>query len=357
MLFIRQNSTDKVVIGPVVAVGDGFTPVTTLVLTGAGAADEAEAILHNNGTVVDISAYTFAAIAVADGYYHLTLAAGISGTVGHMTVVINDDSLCLPVRADFLVLPANVYDSLVLGTDLIDVNTAQWLGTAVELGYSSSLPKVDGTGAMGLAYCVVESTGALSETCIELGTMTPAYRDANASVLAFVGGMLHFLTGDCAGESQRIITFNGQGSGHWDITVASAFSTTPSATDKCLLIPAVSVSKLVDNVITAAAINAAAIDNAALAADIGTTVYASNKIALAVRKALDEIKLDHLLAVADADDVVDNAALAKLASTDGNWSNFVDTTDSLQSIRDALVAGIIKALADDGGKLKRRKDK
>jgi len=112
MLFIRQNSTDKVVIGPVVAVGDGFSPITTLVLTGAGAADEAEAILHNNGTVVDISAYTFAAIAVADGYYHLTLAAGISGTVGHMTVVINDDSLCLPVRADFTVLEEAVYDAM-----------------------------------------------------------------------------------------------------------------------------------------------------------------------------------------------------------------------------------------------------
>lgn len=107
MLYIRQNATHKVVIGPVVAVANGYVPVTTLALN---TADEAEAILHDNATVVDISGYTFAAITTADGYYHLTLQSGISGTVGHMTVVINDDSLCLPVKAEFTVLEEAVYD-------------------------------------------------------------------------------------------------------------------------------------------------------------------------------------------------------------------------------------------------------
>ena len=76
MQFIRQNATHKVVIGPVVAVGDGYTPVTNLAVSSA---DEAEAILHDNGTVVDISGYTFAAITTADGYYHLTLQSGSRG--------------------------------------------------------------------------------------------------------------------------------------------------------------------------------------------------------------------------------------------------------------------------------------
>jgi hypothetical protein len=109
MFFVRQNATHKVVVGPAVAVGDGFTPVTTLAL---GTADEAEVILHDNGTVVDISAYTFAAITTADGYYHLTLQSGITSTVGHVTVVINDDSLILPLRADFTVVEEAVYDAL-----------------------------------------------------------------------------------------------------------------------------------------------------------------------------------------------------------------------------------------------------
>lgn len=109
MKFLRQGATHKVVLGPAVAVGDGFTPVTTLALSSA---DEAEAILHDNGTVVDISGYTWAAITTADGYYHLTLQSGISNTVGHMTVVVNDDSLCLPLREDFTILEEAVYDAL-----------------------------------------------------------------------------------------------------------------------------------------------------------------------------------------------------------------------------------------------------
>ncbi len=107
MFYVRQNATHKVVIGPVVAVGDGFTPITNLAL--GGAEDEAYAILHDE-SVVDITGYTLGAIANADGYYHLTLQTGISDTVGHTTIIINDDSLCLPVRADFTVIEEAVYD-------------------------------------------------------------------------------------------------------------------------------------------------------------------------------------------------------------------------------------------------------
>jgi hypothetical protein len=135
MFFIRQNATHKVVLGPAVAVGDGFTPVTNLAVS---TADDAEAILHDNGTVVDISAYTWAAITTADGYYHLTLQSGISGTVGHLTIVVNDDSLILPLRADFTVLEEGIYDSLfaasAAGFDTNQrVNVGQWLGQAVTL--------------------------------------------------------------------------------------------------------------------------------------------------------------------------------------------------------------------------------
>jgi len=109
MFFVRQGATHKIVVGPAVAVANGYVPVTTLTLSGA---DEAEAILHDNGTVVDISGYTFAAITTADGYYHVTLQSGISNTVGHVTLVINDDSLCLPIRVDYTVVEEAVYDQL-----------------------------------------------------------------------------------------------------------------------------------------------------------------------------------------------------------------------------------------------------
>lgn len=55
-----------------------------------------------------------------------------------------------------------------------------------------------------------------------------------------------------------------------------------------------------------------------------------------VDTALSDIKLDHLVAVADADDPVNDSIIAKLAATSGDWSDFDETTDSLQSIRDSI---------------------
>lgn len=53
-----------------------------------------------------------------------------------------------------------------------------------------------------------------------------------------------------------------------------------------------------------------------------------------VDTALTDIKLDHLIAVADADDPVDNSIIAKLAASDGDWSGFAIADDSLEAIRD-----------------------
>ena len=103
----------------------------------------------------------------------------------------------------------------------------------------------------------------------------------------------------------------------------------------------VTVTSMAANVVTAAAVAAAAIDNATFAADVGSTAYATNIIALAVRKALDELNLDHLAKVADADDVVDNTIIAKLAAkgATADWSDFINTTDSQQAIRDHIGDG------------------
>ncbi|GAG29995.1 unnamed protein product, partial [marine sediment metagenome] len=74
-------------------------------------ADEAEILKHNSASVTSISANTMVAITSADGYYNLTITAAQLDTEGRLTVLINDTSLCLPVRADFIVQHANVFDS------------------------------------------------------------------------------------------------------------------------------------------------------------------------------------------------------------------------------------------------------
>ena len=105
---LRSNTITEVTIGPVVAVADGFTPITTL---DGASADEYELIKHGATTTTTIAG-TLAAITGADGYYSLDLSAADTNTRGRLTVLINDDSLCLPVRADYMVLDVNKFDSL-----------------------------------------------------------------------------------------------------------------------------------------------------------------------------------------------------------------------------------------------------
>jgi len=65
-----------------------------------------------------------------------------------------------------------------------------------------------------------------------------------------------------------------------------------------------------------------------------------------VDTALSDINLDHLLAVADADDVVNDSVIAKLAASDGDWSGFDKGTDALEAIRDNQAGADASAIAD-----------
>lgn len=170
MLFIRQGATHKVVIGPAVAVGDGFTPVTNLAVSSA---DEAEVILHDNGTVVDISGYTFAAITTADGYYHLTLQSGISNTVGHMTVVINDDSLILPIRQDFTVLEEAAYDAMFASSadPKADINVGSIDANAITATSIASDAITAAKIADGAIDAATFAAGAITATVIATGAI------------------------------------------------------------------------------------------------------------------------------------------------------------------------------------------
>jgi hypothetical protein len=106
---LRQSTQVIVIIGPFVDVGDGFTPETGVTLSGA---DEAELLKANTTTTTDISGATWAAITGADGWYGLTLTTTLTDTVGALSVIVNDDSVCLPVFARFQVIEEAAYDAI-----------------------------------------------------------------------------------------------------------------------------------------------------------------------------------------------------------------------------------------------------
>jgi hypothetical protein len=121
MRLLKQSTAITAIIGPFVDATDKITPETGLTL---GAADFAELIKHNSGTVVDISAVTVTAVTGASGLYTIPLTTSHTDTLGMLTLYIADTSLCVPMREDFMVVPANVWDSL-FGADLLQVDIAQ----------------------------------------------------------------------------------------------------------------------------------------------------------------------------------------------------------------------------------------
>ena len=217
MHYLKADTNVEVLVGPVVAVGDGFTPVTTLNLS---TADEAELIKYNGATalaVTDISANTMAAITGADGYYTLDLSTGNTDTEGFLSVVINDDSLCLPVRLDFMVVNANVYDSLFAAatTDYLQVDTTQVGGTSQTAGDIPALVTtvdtvVDGiqtdldnaTDGLGALKALIDTVDTVVDA-IKVKTDSLTFTVANqvdANTLS-VGG-----TTQTAGDLQALIT-------------------------------------------------------------------------------------------------------------------------------------------------------
>jgi hypothetical protein len=114
MRYLRQSTSVDVSVGPFLDTADGFTPKTALTIT------QPDILLKKNGGAIaqKNAAQTLSHESI--GYYEVTLDATDTNTLGILRVMINESG-ALPVWEDFMVLPANAYDSLVAGSDTFDV--------------------------------------------------------------------------------------------------------------------------------------------------------------------------------------------------------------------------------------------
>lgn len=188
--FLKQSTQVKQLIGPFVDATDGFTPETGITL---GAADQAEAWKHDASSTTDISLNTWSHI--ADGMYNLTLTTSDTNTVGTLGIIILDTSVCRPVRVNYIVLTANVYDSLIGGgaVDYLDVNIKQisedtTAADTLERMAEGGVPLIVGTG----------STTSVIET-----DLTEATNDH------YNGRTLVFTSGALSGQASQITDYNG----------------------------------------------------------------------------------------------------------------------------------------------------
>jgi len=261
-LWLKQSTAKVVSFGPFLDKTDGVTEETGLV----SALDHATTgiKLSKNGGALTIRHATVTATTYdAYGMYRVTLDTTDTNTLGTLRMAFNEAATCLPVWQDFMILPANVYDSLVSGSDLIDVSMTQILGTAV------STPATAGVLDVNVKNI---SNAAVSTSSAQIGVNV-----VNAGGTAWASGAI----------------------------VAGAIAT-----------GAITNAKFAAGAIDAAAIADNAIDNATFAADVGSTAYATNKIALAADKAISNAALATAANLAIVDDFLDTEIAAIKAKTD-----------------------------------------
>lgn len=141
--FLKQSTAFTFRAGPFVDSTDGVTAETGLSIA------QADIQISKAGGAFAQTSASPTTTHDADGWYQCPLTTTDTATVGALTVQIVMAG-ALPVWHDFMVLPANVYDSL-MGTDLLDVSVAQWLGTAAATPTVAGVPEVDVTHWIGTA--------------------------------------------------------------------------------------------------------------------------------------------------------------------------------------------------------------
>ncbi len=137
---LKADTTIIVKVGPFVDVGDGFTPQTDIGdpdgnndLDGV---DESYIIKHNaaDNAAIQINSsgqdLLWDQIDNMDGWYNLTLGTAETDTEGMLTLIIQDDSDCLPVTMSWMVMNDNTYEAFyenaseLLAVDMTQIETA-----------------------------------------------------------------------------------------------------------------------------------------------------------------------------------------------------------------------------------------
>lgn len=116
-MYLKQATAVTVAMGPFVDDTDGKTAETALTIA------QADVRLSKNGAAFAQKSDAAACTHLENGHYACSLNGTDTGTLGHLRVAIAESG-ALPVWRDFLVLPANVYDSL-LGSDRLQVHAAE----------------------------------------------------------------------------------------------------------------------------------------------------------------------------------------------------------------------------------------
>jgi hypothetical protein len=202
MRFLRFNTATRLSVGPFYDKTDGITPeialsvanekltlvidesnVPTLVLeTAPTASGGSNDMVHISGDDA--------------GMYDLELAAADTNHLGRGILSLTDANNHCPVFHEVMILPQKVYDSIVLGTDNLEIDAVQLLGTAWATPGTAGIPDVN---VLALSTAAILSIWhqALAQisTASTIGKLIKDYLDAAISSRStYAGGAVASVT-------------------------------------------------------------------------------------------------------------------------------------------------------------------
>ncbi len=146
-MWLRQSTaSQEILLGTFHDSTDGDTEETGLTIANT------DIKLWKNGTTAQVNKNSGGATHDANGRYYAVLDATDSDTLGNLEINVHVAG-ALSVRREFMVVPANVYDSLILGTDTLTADLTQIDGVAqsatdlkdfADAGYDPATNKVQG---------------------------------------------------------------------------------------------------------------------------------------------------------------------------------------------------------------------
>jgi hypothetical protein len=192
MNILKQSTAATIKLGPFIDDTDGKTAETALSIA------QADVRLSKNGGDFAKKNSSTSATHDENGYYDIPLNATDTGTLGRLRVAVSKSG-ALPVWQDFLVVTANVYDTLC-STDSLDVNVtslADDVITAAKFDESTAFPlksadtgstQVARVGADGNTLETLSDEIAAKMASSEVIEGTYTLKDAIRIILAFAAG-------------------------------------------------------------------------------------------------------------------------------------------------------------------------
>jgi hypothetical protein len=200
-VWLKQSTAIGIALGPFVDEVDGFTVDENLVIT------QAEVRLKKGAGNWAQKNESASSTHEENGWYEIQLDTTDTNTVGPLMVSVTESGV-LPVWREFMVMPANTYDSLVGGTDVLQADVTQIDGNATDGNNATlNLKQLNVVNSAGSAI-IATSSSAGNHGMILTGNTT----GAGLRVLGgATGAAVQVVGGGTSGDGIDISTTDGHG--------------------------------------------------------------------------------------------------------------------------------------------------